>query len=185
MYFSRLKPVVSVALVCGMILVAQGCSKKPDADATADLASTSGTDTSAFSTPIRGGSSEGEGIRMPDLISEGRTSGPMLPVYFDYDSFSIKSDMSARMQTNVRFLQDNPKVTIEVQGNCDERGTNEYNLALGEKRAKSVKSYLVNMGIKGERVEVVSLGEEQPLDPGHTESAWTKNRRADFVIVKK
>ncbi len=184
MYLSRIKPILTAAIVCS-IFVAQGCSKKPEPDAAADMASTSATDTSAYSTPIRSGTSDGEGIKIPDLISEGRTSGPMLPVYFDYDSFSLRPDMSARMQTNVRFLQDNPKVSIEVQGNCDERGTNEYNLALAEKRAKSVKSYLSNMGVKADRVEVVSLGEEQPLDPGHTEAAWAKNRRADFVIIKK
>ncbi len=116
-------------------------------------------------------------------ISEARTSAPMLPIYFDFDKYNIRKDMKARMQRNAKFLLDHPDVRIQIQGNCDERGTNEYNLALGERRAKSVKAYLVLLGVNADRMETVSFGEERPLDPGHNEKAWAKNRRDDLVIL--
>jgi len=116
-------------------------------------------------------------------ISEGRTSAPLLPIYFDFDRYNIRGDMVSRMEQNGRYLLDNPDIRIQVQGNCDERGTNEYNIALGEKRAKSAKDFLVNMGLDPNRIDTVSFGEERPLDPGHNEDAWAKNRRDDFVII--
>jgi peptidoglycan-associated lipoprotein len=128
---------------------------------------------------------EDGGIRMPQQISEGRTSAPMYPIYFDFDKYSIKQDMMGRIETNARFLKENPMIKVEIQGNCDERGTNEYNLALGEKRAKAARDFLVNLGVSANRIEIVSLGEESPLEPGSNEAAWTKNRRDDFVIVGK
>lgn len=128
---------------------------------------------------------EDEGIRMPQKISEGRTSAPMYPIYFDFDKYSIRQDMMGRMETNARFLKDNPMVKVEIQGNCDERGTNEYNLALGEKRAKAARDFLVNLGVSANRIEIVSLGEESPLEPGSNEGSWAKNRRDDFVIIGK
>ncbi len=128
-----------------------------------------------------------EGIREPgadNAVSEGRTSAPFLPVYFDFDRYSIRPDMRDRMEKNAQVMLDHPDIKIEIQGNCDERGTNEYNLALGEKRAKAAKDYLVMMGVSPDRISIVSLGEERPLDPGHNESAWAKNRRDDFIIYR-
>ncbi len=124
------------------------------------------------------------GMAQAGQVVEGRTSGPMLPIYFDFDSYTIKPEMRSRLEDNARFLQAHPGIRIEIQGNCDERGTAEYNLALGEKRARVAKEYLVDLGIDPNRITVVSFGEERPLDPGHNESAWAKNRRDDFVIVK-
>ncbi len=117
-------------------------------------------------------------------ISEGRTSAPMLPIYFDFDKYNIRDDMKERIEQNARFLLDHPDVRIQIQGNCDERGTNEYNLALGERRAKSAKAYLVNLGVSPDRIETISFGEERPLDPRHCKDAWAKNRRDDFVIIR-
>ncbi len=128
-----------------------------------------------------------EGIRVPgegSNIMEGRTSAPFQPIYFDFDSYVIRPDMMERMEYNARVMQEHPDIKVEIQGNCDERGTNEYNLALGEKRAKAARDYLINMGISPDRISIVSLGEEKPLDPGHNEEAWAKNRRDDFVIYR-
>ena len=119
-----------------------------------------------------------------ETISEGRTNAPMLPIYFDFDRFNIRDDMKTRIEGDAQFLLDHPEVRIEIQGNCDERGTNEYNLALGERRTKSAQAYLVNMGVNPDRIKTVSFGEERPLDPGHNKKAWAKNRRDDFVIIK-
>ena len=119
-----------------------------------------------------------------ETISEGRTSDPMHPIYFDFDRFNIRDDMKPVMEDNALFLLNYPEFRIEIQGNCDERGTNEYNLALGERRAKAAKAYLVNLGINPDRIDTVSFGEERPLAPEHNEEAWAKNRRDDFVIIK-
>ena len=119
-----------------------------------------------------------------ETISEGRTSAPMHPIYFDFDRFNILDDMKPIMEENALFLLDHPEAMVEIQGNCDERGTNEYNLALGERRAKGARAYLVNLGVNPDRIGTVSFGEERPLDPGQNEDAWAKNRRDDFVAVK-
>ena len=108
----------------------------------------------------------------------------LMPVFFDYDQWNIREDQKDPMAQNAEWLKLNPKTRIQVAGNCDERGTAEYNLALGQKRAESVKKYLEGLGVSGDRLETISYGLERPLDPGHNEAAWAKNRRADFVPVK-
>lgn len=113
---------------------------------------------------------------------EGRTSAPMMPVYFDFDKSDIRADQKDRIKKNGEFLISNAKMTIRVEGNCDERGTNEYNMALGERRAISAKKFLANMGVAEARMETISFGEEKPLNFGHDELSWSQNRRADFVI---
>ena len=136
---------------------------------------------------IQEGVVDSEGIREPGsqtAISEARTSAPFLPIYFDFDRYSIRPDMRSRMEHNAKVMLDHPDIKVEIQGNCDERGTNEYNLALGEKRAKAARDYMVNMGVNPNRITIVSLGEEKPLDPRHNEEAWAKNRRDDFVIYR-
>jgi peptidoglycan-associated lipoprotein len=119
-----------------------------------------------------------------DNIMEGRTSGPMLPVYFDFDSSMIRADQVERIETNADFLKQNADIQIRIEGNCDPRGTKEYNLALGERRAQSALKYLVNLGVDASRLNTVSWGEEKLLLYGHDELSWAQNRRDDFVIVK-
>jgi peptidoglycan-associated lipoprotein len=125
-----------------------------------------------------------ESLDSPALpaISEGRTSAPMLPVYFDFDSSSIRDDQVSRMKAN--FLKENEDVTIRIEGNCDPRGTNEYNMALGERRALSAKKFLVDLGIDAARITTISFGEERILLHGHDELSWAQNRRDDFVIMQ-
>lgn len=123
-------------------------------------------------------------VSATDNIMEGRTSGPMLPVYFDFDSSSIRADQVERIETNADFLKKNPEVKVRIEGNCDPRGTKEYNLALGERRAQSAMKYLVNLGVNESRLSTVSWGEEKLLLYGHDEISWAQNRRGDFVIVK-
>jgi peptidoglycan-associated lipoprotein len=117
-------------------------------------------------------------------IMEGRTSGPMVPVYFEFDSAKIAGDQVRRIETNADFLKKNLQIAIRIEGNCDQRGTQEYNLALGERRAQSAKSYLVNLGVKSERLSTISFGAEKLLLFGNDETSWAQNRRDDFVIVK-
>ena len=114
-------------------------------------------------------------------ILEGRTTGPMLPIYYDFDKSTVKADQKNRIEKNASYLKDNSSVRVTVEGNCDERGTNEYNMALGERRALSAKKYLLNLGVASSRISTISYGEEKPLNHGHDELAWSQNRRADFV----
>jgi len=119
----------------------------------------------------------------PIGIMEGRTSGPMLPLYFDFDSSAIRQDQITRMDGNAAFLK-SKSVYIRIEGNCDPRGTQEYNMALGERRALSAQKYLVGKGIPKERMTTISYGAEQLLLQGHDELSWAQNRRDDFVIIK-
>jgi peptidoglycan-associated lipoprotein len=106
-------------------------------------------------------------------------------VYFDFDKSFIRTEYRPGLKKKAEFLKDNLNIHIRIEGNCDERGTNEYNLALGERRADSAKKFLVSLGISPDRTETISYGEERPLALGHNENSWTQNRRDDFVIIKK
>lgn len=117
-------------------------------------------------------------------ISEGRTTEGMLPVYFDYDSSDIRKDQVSRIQVNADFIKKNTKYEIRIEGNCDPRGTNEYNMALGERRALAAKKYLVNLGVSEAKLSTVSYGEERLLLQGQDETSWAQNRRDDFVVVQ-
>jgi len=103
-------------------------------------------------------------------------------IYFDFDKAIIKDSSKAVLQKHADWLKANNAVNITVAGNCDERGTAEYNLALGQRRADAAAKYLVNLGVAKKRIKTVSYGKERPLDPGHNEEAWGKNRRDEFVI---
>jgi peptidoglycan-associated lipoprotein len=103
-------------------------------------------------------------------------------IYFDYDKAEIRADARDILSQNGKSLTDHPTSTIRIEGNCDERGTEQYNLALGEKRANSARDYLVNYGISASRITTISYGKERPVAKGHNEEAWSKNRRDDFAI---
>ncbi len=117
-------------------------------------------------------------------VLEGRTSAPLLPIYFDFDKSNIKDDQRSRIERNAAYLKEHPAVKVRIEGNCDERGTDEYNMALGERRALSAKKYLVNLGINADRIHTLSYGEEKPLLHGHDEYSWAQNRRDDFVLAQ-
>jgi len=106
-------------------------------------------------------------------------------IRFDYDKYDIRRVDEEILRENAAFLKKNPKMKIQIEGHCDERGTVEYNLALGERRANSTKRYLVSLGITSDRISTISFGKEKPLDPGHNEEAWAKNRRAHIVVLSK
>jgi peptidoglycan-associated lipoprotein len=101
-------------------------------------------------------------------------------VYFDYDSFAVKNEYRATVQAHAQYLRDNAAAKVLLQGNADERGSREYNLALGQKRADSVRNAMTLSGAKDSQIEAVSLGEEKPRATGHDEASWTENRRTDI-----
>jgi peptidoglycan-associated lipoprotein len=106
-------------------------------------------------------------------------------IHFDFDKYDIRREDEAILRENAAWLKKNPKMKIQIEGYCDERGTAEYNLALGERRANMTKKYLLSLGISSDRISTISYGEERPLDPGHNEEAWGKNRRAHTVVLSK
>lgn len=103
---------------------------------------------------------------------------------FDFDKYNIRQDAAFVLQEKADYMKTkgNEKIKVEVQGHCDERGTNDYNMALGDRRAKAAQEYMVTLGVTADRMTTISYGEEKPLDLGHNEEAWAKNRRAQFVI---
>ncbi len=106
-------------------------------------------------------------------------------VNFAFDSSAISDEVLVTLKNNVKYLKDNPKVNVVIEGHCDERGTTEYNLALGQKRAVKVKEIYVQLGIKAKRIVTMSYGKEMPIDKRHNEAAWAKNRRAETKAIKK
>lgn len=103
-------------------------------------------------------------------------------VFFDFDKSSIRPDAKQSLDENVKWLKANPNAALTIEGHCDERGTREYNLGLGQRRAKAAKDYLVSAGIDPKRIKIISYGKERPFASGHDESAWKLNRRAHFVL---
>ena len=125
-----------------------------------------------------------DSISSASLDDLNRTS-PLKPVFFDYDSAELGAPAQAALTENVAVLKRYPTWTVTLEGHCDERGTAEYNLALGERRAVATRTYLISLGIPASRLRTVSYGKEFPFDPGHDEAAYAKNRRAHLVITAK
>jgi peptidoglycan-associated lipoprotein len=185
-------------LVIGLSLtfVAAGCKKKP--------AYTTTLPGQRVGTPRGGDIGSVPPIEIPSNVGVTTSSGndiafahgaghdgwPQNPsmfeaqtVYFDYDSVVVKSSEKAKIQVVAAYLQANPRNAVLIEGHCDERGTEEYNRALGERRALAVREELIMSGIAPERVDTVSYGEDRPADVGHTKEAWDKNRRGVFVLL--
>ena len=128
---------------------------------------------------------------MPDDGISGKTlddlnrDSPLKPLFFALDSADVSAEGQRVLQDNASIMKKYPAWQVTIEGHCDERGTAEYNLALGERRALAAKNYLVSLGIPADKVKTVSYGKEFPFDPGHDDGAWSKNRRAHFVITAK
>ena len=106
-------------------------------------------------------------------------------VYFDLDSYEIKAEAKPLLTEAAKIMRQYPQINLRLEGHCDERGTAEYNLALGEKRANAVRDYLIGLGVERSRLSTISFGKEKPADPGHDETAWAKNRRVEFRAENK
>jgi peptidoglycan-associated lipoprotein len=143
----------------------------------------------------RGGKSLTDGGELPPPPAVGSQTEPdplrraasgqsseLRPVHFDYDSATISAENMRILDGNAQWLIAHPKYQIQIEGHTDERGTDEYNLNLGDQRAKAVKGYLISKGVPGESLHTISYGEERPLDPSQSETAWSQNRRAQFLV---
>ncbi len=123
--------------------------------------------------------------KQPGIEGEVLESKLLKDVSFDFDKYDVRPQDINILKEDAAVLMKYPNLKVQIEGHCDERGTGEYNLALGERRANSVKKYLVSLGVPADRLSTISYGKEMPVDPGHNEEAWTKNRRAHFVILSK
>ena len=134
--------------------------------------------------PLGTGGENGIGTRPMDMGGAGSIHGQFAPVLFDYDSARIRPSEVSKLEAVAAYLKSNPGKLV-VEGYCDERGTAEFNRALGERRALAARDELVKLGIDASRITTISYGKERPVDPGHDEAAWAKNRRCEFVSVNQ
>ena len=156
-----------------------GCPKNAQVT-TAPEASTSETPVAAA--PYAGEQQEA-GTRTSGEASErsAASSSGLQPIFFDFDKSFIREDSRRAMKTNAEWLKSHPKATVRIEGNCDERGTREYNQALGQRRASSAKKFLTDLAIPAKRITLLSYGKEKPVCTEGSEECWQKNRRGDFV----
>jgi peptidoglycan-associated lipoprotein len=172
----RKTPALLFVLVLGLAaLFAAGCAKKateapptpPPAPPVVQPVTPEPTPAPAPETPVP----------VPSV-----TAGDFTDVFFDLDSYTLREDAKVALDRAAKLLRDQTDVNITLEGHCDERGTVEYNQALGEKRANAARDYLVNAGVPAARIQSLSYGKERPFAEGHDESAWAQNRRAHFVL---
>jgi peptidoglycan-associated lipoprotein len=117
-----------------------------------------------------------------DTVPVVEGDGPLKDVYFAFDSYQLDTAAKGTLDANAAWLKANPAAKVTVEGHCDERGTNEYNMVLGQNRARASFNYLRGLGVDANRMSTISYGEEQPLDPAHNDAAWTRNRRDHFRV---
>ncbi len=128
----------------------------------------------------------GEGPTSSDfpVTDASGENGPLEDIRFDYDQANLSDEARAILEKHALWLQNHRAAKVTIEGHCDERGTVDYNIALGDRRARAVHDYLASLGVAGDRLQTVSFGKERPLDPANNEAAWAKNRRAHFVVSR-
>lgn len=189
--------VLLMVVICGAFL-AGGCAKKelvkgeeaaPMAKS-ADQSAAKGPTSDQKQLPDQQQTTEPTRTAKQEPLQQKQSTQPdaaasLENLYFDYDSYVLSPAARESLNRSAEnLLKKNPSLRVQVEGNCDERGSDEYNLALGEKRARAAYNYLVTLGVPAARLSVISYGEEKPADPGHDEAAWAKNRRVEFTGMK-
>jgi len=174
--------VILVIVAAAALVLCGGCAKKQMAPPVTELPSAPAQPRSQAEEP--GAAEEAIPPSFEEESADQKVESGIRDVFFAFDDYSLSEEARTTLAADAKLLGDNKSVKVTIEGHCDERGTVEYNLALGEKRALSAKNYLVNYGIDGSRISVISYGKERPFDQGHDEEAWAQNRRAHFVIQK-
>lgn len=183
----RLSTFTLLALVA-VLAISVGCKKNPPA-ATAEPGvpdvggGSTGAENVAREEPMRPVTTE-EGRPATSMAAEDvNRSGVLKSIYFDFDRYEIRPDQRETLQDNAKHLTGElARWRVVIEGHCDERGTNEYNMALGDRRANAARQYLIQLGVPAARIRTLSYGEERPSDAGHNETGWSKNRRAAFMV---
>ena len=171
----RISRILMFALAVSLVAFTMGCAKKPAKSAEVPPAPT------PTETPAPAPTPPPEPAPAPEPPKPAVSAADLQIVYFGYDSFSLDDQARLALDNNAKLLRDNPGLGVSVDGHCDERGTVEYNQALGQKRAEAVQQYLMDQGIGNDRFRVISYGKERPAAEGHDESAWSRNRRVEFT----
>jgi peptidoglycan-associated lipoprotein len=182
---------LSILLIFALVVTVGACKKKQDAETVPDVPAVEPAPPTPPPPPTRTPPPdfEGEKFKQPELtrdeqIADWNQKQVLETIYFGFDSSELSETARRTLQTNADWLGAQPEASIVVEGHCDERGTIEYNLALGQRRADSVRAYMTNLGVGRDRMRIITYGEERPVDRGHAESAWSKNRRAQFLIER-
>lgn len=182
--------------ICGTFVVFALAACAPSASNKPDGGSANRPADAGAGSDQRAGQGERDGTKEADTgasslkqMQEGKSavtpaSSPLKDVMYDFDRYDLSSDARTTLRANADWLRSNPSVRVEIEGHCDERGTNEYNLALGAKRAQAAREFLTSLGIAADRLSTISYGEEIPVCKEHTEDCWKQNRRARFVILQ-
>ena len=178
---STLLHTVLLVTMTAALLTATGCRSTKTGGDKFNPSSIDQFDNSQFND----GDNPMDGRRFDDGSLPRVTGVDFTPVYFAYDNYAIPPSEYGKIDAVVSFMRSNPGVVAIAEGHCDERGTTEYNISLGEYRAQSVRNYMMNAGVAGDRLQTASFGEEQPAVSGHNEAAWSKNRRAEFALYKR
>ena len=184
----RLIALAAVAFFVAACETASQTSTDSAGESSSSTASTSASTTSTSSSGSSGSSSSSSSSSSASSAAAAGTSAEDAlakignTVYFGYDSSALSDDAQATLMRQAGFLRGNPSLTVTIEGHCDERGTREYNLALGERRATAARDYLLAQGVDPARIRVISYGKERPVASGSTEQSWSKNRRAATVL---
>lgn len=168
---SLFRPVMLIGLT---VVLATACQTKPKQPDATESAAGSGQDATVAE----------KDMSFDPMGSDGGRIAGLNTVYFEFDQARLTADARKKLSDNASWIKSNPNVTVQIEGHTDERGSVEYNLSLGERRAKSVKSYLESLGVESRRMTIISYGEEKPVANGEGEDAWSKNRRANFVPLQ-
>lgn len=178
-YMKKWGVVYGLIIVFMFTLSSTGCAPKKAAEQSSEVSQPQAAEgTSPVETPGTAPGAEGPA---PTAAAQ---AGFDKVIYFDFDQYELKPEATQALSGLVTYLNANPDLKVQICGNCDERGTNEYNIALGDKRAKAAQEFCITQGIDPQKISTISYGEEKPADPGHSEEAWAKNRRDDFVFSK-
>jgi peptidoglycan-associated lipoprotein len=178
---NKLGIILALLIIIPGLLFSVSCAKKTaavktsDSEMSADEAARRGLEEEGL-----GGTGAGEGLKT--AAEEARDRFINEDIYFEFDKSDIMQEAQEILREKAKWLEANPDASVIIEGHCDERGTNDYNIALGDRRANSTKQFLVDMGVSSSRMETISYGEEHPVATGHNEEAWAKNRRAHFII---
>lgn len=175
---------IFTALLMASLLALAGCASKTtpaqDAETVINPPATATTDVSQQPKPL---GVESQPVQSGPVADLQAVAG-LQRIHFAYNQFTLEDQARATLEQNATYLRNNPGLKVVIEGHCDERGSDEFNLALGERRAVAARNYLVSLGIAAERLSIISYGEEQPLVAAANEDAWAKNRRAEFKVAR-
>jgi len=186
------RKIAATLILISLMIVGQACAPSATSKPTSSLPTPPAADSSRSAAAGEGerGSTRESTVSKSSLdeLKSGKapvtpSSSPLKDVFFEFDRYDLSADARTVLRANADWLKTNPAVRVEIEGHCDERGTNEYNLALGAKRAQAAREYLSTLGVSSERLSTTSFGEEIPVCRESTESCWKQNRRARFVIA--